>query len=425
MNFPLNSEHLNANERRRSYRQLNLESIDLEPHDFDHAHRLSRQFSDEPQQWQAYLNTLALCALKKWLGERNLTLSYDTNTLIETQVLCSTAVSPLNIENFKLCLLTNQSLEEQEVSIPYKMIHSPRFFAHFYILMQVSVESEQAILIGFIRYDQLMKQSLKRTKSGNYQLSLADLNCEPSHFALNLKYLVPAAIALPEPTKVLAKLTSWLDSNILTAGWQSLQELLGNRQPILQMSDLTIPMRSESDDTTENQPQKAARRFLRQFQDHPILGDKTQGELSNKVTKTEVSNLLVQLLETTKDEETRWQAAELLWEIDPNHPATGVQRAIDLGMQLAGASVALMVAILQKPDQRIAILIRVYPLQEQCFLPANLKLIGLDEEGLSLFEVRARDRDDYIQFKFTADPEDRFSLEVVLDDATITKHFVV
>ena len=134
---------------------------------------------------------------------------------------------------------------------------------------------------------------------------------------------------------------------------------------------------------------------------------------------------LIKIVQTTQDEETRWQAAESLWEIDPNHPVSGVKRAADLGMQLADHAVALMVAILPKSDGSVAILLRVYPMESQLHLPQGLQLIGLDEAENSFFEVQAREQDNYIQCKITADPGDRFSVRVTLDDASITESFVI
>ena len=61
----------------------------------------------------------------------------------------------------------------------------------------------------------------------------------------------------------------------------------------------------------------------------------------------------------------------------------------------------------------------------QPHLPPGLQLIGLDEADNSFFEVQAREQDNYIQFKFTADSGDRFSVRVALDDASITETFVI
>ncbi len=418
MNISSGSEQTN----RLYYRQLHSETIDLEPEYFQQANLLSDRFNKEAEKWQAYLKILALFALKKWLSDRHLTLDNQIESLPPNQIISSEPMSNLQVGGFKVCLLTNENIVNEGIEIPDKMINSPEFAAHFYILIQVLVESEEAILIGFIRYDKLINQSLQKNEIGNYLLSLPELNYDSSHLILNFKYLSPAAIKLPEnalaESKSWEKLTSWLE-HIFTEGWQPVEEFIGNRKPIMQMA-------FSLDKTTEKLSPKVVENFLKQFQMTQKIRDKTQTDLSQpQLSDTEVNQALVNILQTTEDEETRWQVAELLWEIDPSHPATGVRRAMDLGMQLAGVPVALMIAILPKPNQRFAVLSRVYPLQEQRFLPANLKLIGLDEMGESLFEIRARERDDYIQFKFTADPGDRFSLQIVLNSAIVTKDFII
>ncbi|NJR59626.1 MAG: DUF1822 family protein [Cyanobacteria bacterium CRU_2_1] len=134
---------------------------------------------------------------------------------------------------------------------------------------------------------------------------------------------------------------------------------------------------------------------------------------------------LVHLIQTTQDDEIRWQSAELLWELDPHHPNCPVISAKDLGFYLAGHTVALMVGMLPKSDNKMLILLRVYPLGQLSRLPLGLKLIGLDETRNSFFEVESRQRDKTIQFKFTADEGDRFDARVVLNDASFTESFVV
>jgi Protein of unknown function (DUF1822) len=134
---------------------------------------------------------------------------------------------------------------------------------------------------------------------------------------------------------------------------------------------------------------------------------------------------LVDLIQTTQDDEIRWQSAELLWELDPHHPICPVISAKDLELYLMGHAVALMVGMLPKPDGKLLMLVRMYPMEQRSSLPPGLKMIGLDEIGGELFQVESRQRDDYMQFKFTADEGDRFSVRVVLKDASFTESFVV
>jgi hypothetical protein len=158
-------------------------------------------------------------------------------------------------------------------------------------------------------------------------------------------------------------------------------------------------------------PQKVEQLYRRQSTNHP--------------SNLSPQEALVNLIQTTPDDEIRWQSAELLWELDPKHPACPVISAKDLGIYLLGHAVVLIVGILPKSDGRVLILFRLYPPEQQSHLPVGLKLIGLDEIGNQFFEVESRQQDNYIQFKFTADRGDRFTISVVLDDATFTEDFIV
>jgi hypothetical protein len=239
-----------------------------------------------------------------------------------------------------------------------------------YVAVQLNSSLKQAILLGFV-------PSVAH-KNGIIPLSelrsLADFPAYLSEFS-----------QVPEPASPqVVNLHNWLEG-IVEAGWQTIDELFVTRE-----ISLASAFRS---------------RTLR-------FRGKTKPEL-------------IQILQTTQDEETRWQAAESLWELDPNHPASGVRRVADLGFHLAGYAVALMVAVLPKRDRSMSILLRVYPLASQSHLPLGLQLMVLDEAGNTFSEVPAREQDNYIQFKFTADSGDRFSVKVALDEASITENFLV
>jgi hypothetical protein len=134
---------------------------------------------------------------------------------------------------------------------------------------------------------------------------------------------------------------------------------------------------------------------------------------------------LVHLIHHSQEEETRFKAAEVLWEIDPTNPAGGVRRVIDLGLLMEGYSLGLLGAVLPRPDGRRSLMFQVYPTSQSRFLPVGLRLSALDEAGNSFLEVVARTQDDRISLKLVADPGDRFSIQVASNDASITEVFVV
>jgi Protein of unknown function (DUF1822) len=141
-------------------------------------------------------------------------------------------------------------------------------------------------------------------------------------------------------------------------------------------------------------------------------------------TEVDPQTALTQLIQATTHEETRWQAAELLWTLDPNHPATGIRRVMDLGVQFSGHAFAFLVAVLRTHPERVSILLRLYPVGAQGYLPEGLELAVLDTAGTVGYIVKARDRDNYIQSKCCATEGERFSVRLTLGEESITEYFI-
>jgi len=114
-------------------------------------------------------------------------------------------------------------------------------------------------------------------------------------------------------------------------------------------------------------------------------------------------------------------------ETSSQHHEASVRRAklIDLGLQLAGHSVALIVELRQASQQKTDILIQVHPTGSQTYLQPLLQLIVLDESEEIFLEAQARSADNYIQLQFSGKPRERFSVKVALGDVSITENFVI
>lgn len=232
-----------------------------------------------------------------------------------------------------------------------------------------------------------------------------------------LQPLETLLIRLHQPITRLVRLSQWFD-NVFSAGWQTFAELMGNTNTDPALAFRTLTVRGVDLDDSKT---------LRQMVEQLYVSQNSAPE------NEDICSALIHLLHTTQDEEVRWTAAELLWAfaegvggaIAPNHPAAGVRRVMDLGMQFAGHAVALMVAILSKPEERVAVLLRLYPMGSERYLPAGLQLTGVDESGNVFLDTQARRRDDYIQIKFSAEFGERFSIRISLDNASLTENFII
>lgn len=110
---------------------------------------------------------------------------------------------------------------------------------------------------------------------------------------------------------------------------------------------------------------------------------------------------------------------------DYHDPHVRRAKLIDLGMQLAGHSIALVVELRPESEQKFDILLQVHPAGSQIFLPQLLQLIVLDETGTIFLEAKARRADNYIQLQFKGTPGERFSVKVALGEISFTESFVI
>lgn len=188
------------------FEALPTEAIALEPDHIERAVQLSSQVGNEAQQWQTYLNALALFGFKQWLNERALDIRLDLEDCSIFQPSYANAIAAvfnLKVGEFKLCLIAIGSLTDEEITMPRAVIDLPEFIAHFYVLLEIQEEQEQAIIRGFLRYDELVNNQqathLQADSDGTYSLPVAWFECDPDSLLLYLRCLDPKAIPLPMP----------------------------------------------------------------------------------------------------------------------------------------------------------------------------------------------------------------------------------
>ena len=129
--------------------------------------------------------------------------------------------------------------------------------------------------------------------------------------------------------------------------------------------------------------------------------------------------------------EAGWQSVEEI--LAPQAPVLAfryrsrVTRAklVDLGIQLPGQSLALVVTLTPKTSVEIQILLQVHPTGKQAYLPDNLTVKVLDELGAAVMEAHARTANTHITLEFSAQLGEHFSVKLELGDISLTENFVV
>lgn len=221
----------------------------------------------------------------------------------------------------------------------------------------------------------------------------------------------------------LVKLRQWLEG-LYTSKWQNLEEFKLQKNPQLVFRSTKI--RGLEIDTSQKVLQTIKQLYsLERLAE--ILPSKLFDNINISPDSDEaLTETITYLLQTASDEEMRWTLAEILWEIAPQHPVISARRIMDLGMQLGGNAVALMVALLSTQTQSFSVLLRVYPMGSKTYLPTGLKLLGLYENGQPFLEAEARaEKDNYIQLKFCAELGEKFQIRVKIGDVSITEKFII
>jgi Protein of unknown function (DUF1822) len=135
--------------------------------------------------------------------------------------------------------------------------------------------------------------------------------------------------------------------------------------------------------------------------------------------------------------EVGWQTIESL--LEPQHAelafnfrnkatltrdSNTIQRGKQIDLERSGEKVALCVGL--KPINRpeMDIWVEVFPTGGKEYLPQDLQLIVLDEDGEAVMQAQARSTKN-IQLQFTGEPGEKFSVKVALGDVSITEAFSV
>jgi Protein of unknown function (DUF1822) len=403
----------------------------------------------------------------------------------------------LKVNGSKVIFIPSQNIDITSCEIPQEWVDLPNWFGDYYVPVQVDLEAKYLHLWGMVTHQQL-KQSAKLDSLFRYyhvgidllvsNMDLLWTSCElapiprsehipalvvlsdtqaqglidrlllnlsigiprlklsfdkwgtilnsPQYFNQylenkNAHILEPISIGMKMP-KMFTVLSELLkqEVNNLYQQWENVEAFINPSLPkiafrsannsvsrlLREKSYRGIPL------TTTEEIKEAATRLYR-----------SQKAITEPNSITGVEDL-IKLMERSTDETVRWKATEYLWTIDPDHPKLPIRRIRDLGIQFATGSIALMISQLPLDNDRRAILLRVYPVSAEVYLPSGVRLSMLDGNGDEIlfgadkpFEAisRSEPQDNYIQLYFVADKCDRFDICVNLGEQKFTEQFIV
>ncbi len=166
------------------------------------------------------------------------------------------------------------------------------------------------------------------------------------------------------------------------------------------------------------------------------------GQLQPSPEESPITTALVNISEWVAGVfDAGWQTLEFYWNQPELRPAYAFRNAevvaneanapirgaklIDLGIQIAQQPVILIMEIDPQDDGQVSIRLQLQPTGNRVYLPSGIKLAVLDESAAVFLEAEARKADNYIQLQFRGEANERFSVRVALDDASITQEFMI
>lgn len=451
--------------------------LELTDTDLEKSKPVPQNYSNETGCKYAYLNNLCLNAFLRWMQD-NLGLATSVSIFPHREVLPKIweFVNGCGIKfgDKRLVLIPSDGIDIEDFAVPQEWVDIPNWAADYYLPIQVDLEKQYLHCWGLISqqslrakadYDPIYRlyyverdwiipnlealgialnlcpdekgkvTALPKLSATEAEGLIEELS-KPSLYSSRLKVQFEKWGALlndnhwlqklherrlPSVSPAIHSLSRWLDG-VVEAGWQTFEELFTSKT-------LAPAFRAKRVRGIELETPENVRRAVKQLYN-------SQSDVAFPPDMEE-QDALVHLLQNTPNESIRWKAAEYLWTIAPNYPGLATRRVMDLGVQLLGHPIALMVAVLRKLDGQLAVLLRAYPMCDSLQyrytsrpkLPPGLRLIGLNENGTPIpgleAVARSEPQDDYISLYFSADFGDRFSVRLVLEDTSITEQFVV
>jgi hypothetical protein len=211
------------------FETLDNDAIALSSSSLQTAANLSELVTTQSQQWQAYFNALALFGFETWLQERapDLRLERDNASVFEpNQAGAIAATYGLTVNQFRVCLIPIDSEPDTAISLSRILIESAEFRPHFYVLVELYEEQEQAIVKGWLRADNLIARQSELSLSTDWKYEIPqtwfDYDCDD--LLLYWRCASPAMIDLPSLAPAIASdRYSWLQlltqPAINTAQW--------------------------------------------------------------------------------------------------------------------------------------------------------------------------------------------------------------
>ncbi|MCA1994020.1 MAG: DUF1822 family protein [Coleofasciculus sp. S288] len=372
-------------------------------------------YSNAAARWIAFVNCLCSNAFLTWLKE-------DPDLQEMPQVWHREADLPsfwdvvngtgLILGETRLVIIPSEKSNLQEFQIPQEWVDIPNWAANYYLAVQLNLEEHWLRVWGYATHQQVQEEGQYDPLDRNYSLDredlIQDLNvmwvarelCSPKQPQVKPLPILPPAEA-EKLLKQLGQQTAY--SPRLTVTFEQWGALLASDSYREYLYQLRLKkLKSETMERTQPLVNNLSQWFHNLFE--------SGWQSLDTLLSTQQKTLAFQFRSDAVLNAVRVKGAKL----------------IDLGMDLKGQAVMLLVGLTPEIDGKVSIRVQLHPADGETYLPANLSLALLSQSGTTLQDVTSRTHDHYIQLRrFKSPPGKSFSIQVALNDVSIREDFML
>ncbi|MCC5645881.1 DUF1822 family protein [Nostoc sp. CHAB 5824] len=375
----------------------------------------SQIYATPSSRWRAYMNQICLQAFLNWV---------KTEYVPEASVWYSSFGIPafwefvngtaILLKERRVVLIPSEAIDDRELEVPQEWVDIPSWAADYYLAVQVKPDGEWVRIWSYTTHQDLKSLAHYDPVDRTYCLDARHLTKDLNAFWMTYQFCeaeeMKAAIApLPE---------------LSTAQVEYVQQLLSNSS--VTFLRLAVPFTTWGV-VLENEQWRQwlyqqQQRYLRRAA--PTQFSQVQVNLSRWLE--EIYDASWQTIETFFEPNSSSLAFNFRSSSGLNAAAIKRVKLIDLGMEIKAEKVILLVALTPEANQQVSIRVQLHPAYNEPYLPGNIKLVLLSNQGEIIQQVQARIQDNYVQLKlFDGQVGECFSIQVALNNYQITENFMI
>ncbi len=369
-------------------------------------------YSYDAARWNAFLNRLCLNLVIPWLEEESgCTAKVWPRKADLPQIWEVVNGAAIVIDKTRFVLIPSEALDIEEFSVPQEWVDIPSWVGDYYLAVQVNPDGGWLRVWGYATHEMLKNHGIYDEWERCYSLRREDVIEN-----LNVIWLaMETGVSERVPVSPLPVLSAISAENMLTQ--------LSQLAPYSPRRDVGFAQWGALLDNGSWRQQLYERRLGKVVAVAAATATPRVVKLSNWLQNNFVDAVGAGWQEIAAFLTPEQQLLAMRFRgKDSGQEGAKQARLIDLGVELGGKNIVLLVAIAPDTGGKANIRVQAHPATGEKHLPPLLKLALLSESGETRQEVRSRSRDNFIQLNpFKGEPGTPFKIQVALGNVTVTE----